>query len=132
MKASATSTKNQLSRLDGSNPCTRRLPTALLFHEHTNYFIGSVVVNAAAKPANGSGIQQHRDIRGKVTHVDVVRMDFLDLARGILDMIDLLFLVNNLPAGMNLDEVLGEQPLHGSWVAVVRGVQPDVIHHRDG
>jgi hypothetical protein len=32
---------------------------------------------------------------------------------------------------MNLDKVVSKQPCHGSGVAIVRGIQPDMVHNRN-
>jgi hypothetical protein len=58
-------------------------------------------------------------------------VEFIESALGILDLIDLLLLIYNISAGMNFNKVVGKQPTQSPRVAVVGGIQPDVVHDGD-
>src|ERR1700736_3516152 len=58
-------------------------------------------------------------------------MNLQNRALRIAYLIDLLLLIYDVPAGMNLNKIIGKKPGHGSGVSIVRGIEPNVIHDRD-
>ena len=82
-------------------------------------------------PLNRGCVRQHGNIRRDVTHLDIIGVKFVERALGIHDLIDLLLLIDDKSAGVNFHKIVGEQPIQSPGVAVVRRIQPDVIHDRD-
>src|SRR4029077_2820580 len=86
-------------------------PAAVLLDEDANDALRASVIDASAGASNRGRVRQHGHIRRRVTNLDIVRVEFVESALGIHDLIDLLFLIYNKTARVNLNKVVGEQPL---------------------